>query len=293
MVEFLDTATNQTISYAIDKKVLRLLEHKIKPYINQSDNDYVMIVTGAEGSGKSVFSHQLGKYVDPSLTLDRICMTADEFKKAIVNAKKGQCVIFDEAVTGLSSGESITRIGKLLKSMMMQMRQKNLFVIVIIPVIFELNRYSVLSRAKFLFHTFESKGSKGYAIGFNKKQMRQLYLKGKKTYSYNVWSSFKCRFYGKYVVDEQEYRKKKEQALFLFDEDNKEMEYTTEGKKYMLARDIAIHYLSMIGNTPKDISEKFSLKGYTLSEREIEKVIQGQERLESLNPNIDSSIISL
>ena len=62
-------------------------------------------------------------------------MTVDEFKQAINNAGKAECVIYDEAVTGMTSGDSISKIGKALKSMMMQMRQKNLFVIIIIPVI--------------------------------------------------------------------------------------------------------------------------------------------------------------
>jgi hypothetical protein len=166
----------------------------------------------------STFSHQIGRYVDPTLDLDRICMTADEFKKAIVNAKKGNCIIYDEAVTGLSAAESITRIGRLLKSMMMQMRQKNLFVIIILPSVFEFNKYAVLSRARGLFHIYEKDGKIGYWVGYNRKNLRYLYLKGKKTYTYRIRSSFHGKFYGKYAVNEEQYRKKKEEALALMDD---------------------------------------------------------------------------
>jgi hypothetical protein len=192
-----------------------------------------MLVDGYEGAGKSTWAQQVGKYVDPTLCLSRICMTADEFKKSIINGKKGECVIYDEAVTGMAAGESITRIGRLLKSMMMQMRQKNLFVIVILPSIFELNKYAVLSRARSLFHIYESKGRLGFWVGYNKKDVRNLYLKGKKTYSYKVRSRFNGRFYGKYAVNEKEYRNKKGEALFLIDDTPEEGKWKSERRIFL------------------------------------------------------------
>ena len=219
MVSFYDPVTNSEISYHLDEKMVKLLT-KIKELLTKKDKDYVMIVDGYEGSGKSTASQQWGKFVDHSLDISRICMTSEEFKQQIMLAKKGQCVIYDEAVTGMSSGDSITKIGRLLKSLMMQMRQKNLFVIVIIPTFFELNKYTVLSRARSFFHVYESKGRMGYFAGYNKKDLRRLYFKGKKSYSYLVRSQFIGRFYGKYVVNEEEYRKKKQDALELVDTDD-------------------------------------------------------------------------
>ena len=220
MVTFFNPVTNSEISYHVDKKMIKFL-NKIKNLITKKDKDYVMIIDGYEGSGKSTAAQQWGKFVDPSLDLPRICMTADEFKQAIIDAKQKQCVIYDEAVTGMSSGDTITRIGRLLKSMMMQMRQKNLFVIVIIPSIFELNKYTVLSLSRNFFHIYESKGKMGYFVGYNRKDTKLLYLKGKKTYTYRVKSRFIGRFLGKYVVDEQKYREKKEKALFSIEKEEK------------------------------------------------------------------------
>jgi adenylate kinase family enzyme len=197
---------------------------KIKETINKKDKDFVILVDGYEGSGKSTFAQQVGKAIDSDLSLDRICMTPEQFKEAIKRADKGQCVIYDEAVTGLSSGDAISKVGKILKSMMMQMRQKNLCVIVIMPTFFELNRYAVLSRAKALFHIYERQGRRGYFVGYNRQDMKRMYLKGKKMHSYCVRSFFTGRFYGKYTVDQEAYRKKKEEALFeveIQEEDNK------------------------------------------------------------------------
>lgn len=217
MVEVVDPKTKEVWSFHLDKRLKAFLDKKVRPKIEKKDQDYVMLVDGYEGSGKSTFAMQMGRFIDPTLSLDRICMTSADFKQAIINSSKGQCVIYDEAVTGMSSGESITKIGRLLKSMMMQMRQKNLFVIVVLPSVFELNSYTVLSRARFFFHVYESSGKRGYWVGYNRKDLRFIYIRGKKNRSYVKRSFFNGRFLGRYAIDENTYRKKKEDALFEVD----------------------------------------------------------------------------
>ena len=259
------------LSFHIDKRLLKFL-NIIKSKLISKDKDYVMLIDGYEGVGKSTFAQQAGMYVDPTLCLDRICMTADEFKNAIIKAEKGQCVIYDEAVTGMSSGESITRIGRLLKSMMMQMRQKNLFVIVILPSVFELNKYAVLSRARSLFHMYEASGRMGYWVGYNKKDLRQLYLKGKKTYSYKVYSMFRGRFGGKYTVNEEAYRKKKGDALFKLDENPGKREMTNQQIKWYTQRDSLIIELRNRGLTLQQIADTTKNLEHSLSRNQIQRI---------------------
>ena len=260
-----DKYSPKQLSFHLDKGMKKFIDRNIIPRINKDDKDYVMLCDGYEGAGKSTFMQQVGKYVDPTLDLGRVCMTADEFKKAVMRADKGQCVIYDEAVTGLSASESITRVGRLLKSLMMQMRQKNLFVIVILPSLFEFNKYAVLSRARCFFHVYESKGKMGYWIGFNRKDMRMLYLKGKKTHSYLVKSRFRGRFNGKYVINSEEYRKKKEEALMELDD--------TDGRS---------------GESKFAYERKIFLANWYLYVKEKEKLTQPQflKRLETINVEI-------
>ena len=238
-----------------------------EPYHNFVANDIIV-----HNSGKSTFAQQIGMYVDPTLCLDRVCMTADEFKNAIRIADKGQCVIYDEAVTGMSAGESITRIGRLLKSLMMQMRQKNLFVIVILPSVFELNKYAVLSRARSLFHMYEASGRMGYWVGYNKKDLRQLYLKGKKTYSYKVYSQFRGRFGGKYTVNEEDYRKKKGDALFKLDDPDAKDKMTNQQIKWYSQRDYFIKALREQGLTLQQIADKTKDMPHSLSRNQIQEI---------------------
>lgn len=217
---------NTEISYYMEKRLKRNLDNKVLPELHKKDKDCIIAVDGGEGVGKSTLALQIGKYVDPSLDLSRVVFDAESFKQAIFKAKKGQCVIYDEAFTGLSSRTSLSGINTALVSLMMQMRQKNLFVILVLPTFFLLDKYAALFRTTSLIHVYESKkGIRGYFRVYNKTKKKYLYLYGKKDYSYNakkgkndfVNTKFKGRFYGVFALGDEEmeekYRKKKSKAL--------------------------------------------------------------------------------
>lgn len=181
------------------------------------DEDRVFIVDGGEGVGKSVFAFQIAAKVDPEFDLSRVCMTPEEFVKAVETAKPYQAVVFDEAFTGLSSRNSLSKVNNILVSLMMEMRQKNLFVIIVMPSVFFLERYVVLHRSTGLFHVYKHSGKRGRWIYFNKDKLKYLYLQGKKFLTYTgdkiPNSNFKGRFYEQYTINEAAYRKKKLDSL--------------------------------------------------------------------------------
>jgi len=205
-------------------------------------NNYVV----TRNSGKSTIALQIGKYVDRTLDLSRVVFDAESFRNAIFKAKKGQCIIFDEAFSGLSSRAALSGINKALVGLMMQMRQKNLFVIMVLPTFFMLDKYAAIFRAKALIHVYENKGIRGYFRLYNYKLKKILYLMGKKDYSYShkfVRTRFTGRFYGKFALggdkEEKEYRKKKEEAL----EATERNPMTTKQIRYRNQRDIVIYLL--------------------------------------------------
>ena len=214
------------LEYSMAKRIQQQIDSKIRPLLQKKDKDFVLVVDGAEGSGKSTLGFQIGAYVDPTLNLERVCFTAEQFRNAIMKAQKGQCVIFDEAFVGLSSRGSLSEINRMLVSLMMQMRQKNLFVIIILPTVFMLEKYVALHRANVLFHVYEKRGTRGFYMIFNRKKIKILYLLGKKLYNYNVVKSgFTCRFASKFPLGDDaeiEYRKKKLAALETREEKEKD-----------------------------------------------------------------------
>ena len=236
------------ISYYMDNKLKITLKNKIRPLLHEKDEDCVIALDGNEGSGKSTLAMQIGKYIDPTLDLKRVVFSAEEFREAILKAKKGQCIIFDEAFTGFSSRASLSGVNKTLVSLMMQMRQKNLIVIVVLPTFFLLDKYVAMFRTKFLIHVYKNKGIKGYFRIYNRQKKKLLFLAGRQTYSYNVKigkvpisTKFKGRFYGVFALGdksvEDKYRKIKEKALM----ESEKNPMSAGQVKYKEQRDKVLH----------------------------------------------------
>lgn len=248
----------KTIPLYMDGGLHSQLNDHVIPSVQKEDFDFVMILDGEEGSGKSVLALQIGKILDPNLKLENICFTADEFIKAVTKAKKNQCVIFDEAFTGLSSRASLSEVNNLVVSLMMEMRQKNLFIIIVMPSVFMLDKYAVFHRAKGLFHVYLSHGKRGYWKFYNRKAMKYLYLTGKKFYEYDKSDNTSFgRFKKQYMVDEREYRIKKGLAF-------KKKNRFTRAETYKEQRDIMIYALiKEMGKGQRELSRflaKYDIK---------------------------------
>jgi len=174
------------------------------------------IVDGREGVGKSIFAQQVGKFLDQNLNISRIVFNADDFVEAIKNAKKFECVILDEAYASINARAALTETNRALIAVATEMRQKNLFVIICLPSFFDLDRYFAIWRANSLFHCYFDKNyNRGKALFFPFTFKKNLYLWGKKVYSYSKPKSPfpPITFHNNYTVDEVEYRKKKAEAF--------------------------------------------------------------------------------
>lgn len=179
------------------------------------DWDMISLVDGGEGSGKSVIAQQIAKRVDPTLNLSRIVFTPEDFRAAVVAAKKFEAVIYDEAYTGLSSRSAMSYVNRALVSMLAEIRQKNLFIVVVMPTFFDLDKYVALWRSRFLIHVYTAENfERGYFAFYNADKKKDLYVNGKKYYSYAMpRPNFTGRFPNHYTVDETEYKKKKLDSL--------------------------------------------------------------------------------
>lgn len=231
--------------YYIEDRLKRNLI-KIKESLNQKDKDCVLVIDGREGSGKSTLAIQIGKFVDNSLDLSRVVFSPEDFREAILRAKKGQCIIYDEAFTGYSSRSSLSPVNRVLVSLAMQMRQKNLLVLIVLPTIFLLDKYMAMFRTKALIHVYESKGVRGYFKLYNTRKKKVLILRGQKMMSYHhkgLYTNFNGRFYGKFVLGdelaEKKYREKKEKAL----KDSEKSSMSSAQVKFREQRDLLIYLL--------------------------------------------------
>lgn len=255
-------------NYYLDERLrenLDELKHKVK----MKDEDCVLVIDGYESDGKSVLGLQIGRYLDENLSLNNICFSAKEFSDAIDNAKKGDCIIFDEAFKGLSSRSSMSEVNNILVGKMMQMRQLNLFVLIILPTIFMLDKYVALFRSKALFHVYRYQGQRGYWTLFNRQKKKLLYLLGKKTFDYSrPRTGFGGRFTDYYTIPEQEYRDKKLKAL-------KDVEVPSKQPKYLIQRDAFCYLLYKKANlSQQEISDALLTFNIKIERRGIGEIIE-------------------
>lgn len=300
IVSIKDKRFEKPIHYGMERKLKDKLDKKIIPSLQKKDKDFVIALDGAEGSGKSTFAFQIAKYVDNSMDLSRVTFSPEMFREAIYKAKKGQCVIYDEAFTGLSSRASLSGVNKVLVSLMMQMRQKNLFVIIVLPSFFLLDKYVALFRTNILIHVYEHKNMRGFYRIYNRKKKKNLYLLGRMTYSYvpnKVHTKFKGRFNGVFALgdknEEEKYRKMKDKAL----KDSERSPMTAGQIKYRDQRDFFVYLfkkytkmsLNEMANLLADydidlhrtqiytICSKFGDNTEKLEEKKRKKSIKGEE----------------
>ncbi len=258
--------TGLTVEYGklnlyMDGGLYKYLIEIVKPSVEKKDFDHVILVDGQEGSGKTVFTLQQALILDPKFTLDKVCFTPQEFIKAVTNAKPHSCIVFDEAFTGLSSRSSLTEMNQLLVALMMEMRQKNLFIILVMPSFFMLDKYAVLHRAKGLFHVRLNKGRRGYWEYYNKAKMKVLYFQGKKLYDYGVVKRHRFgRFREQYTVNEEDYREKKAKALTS-------KSRRTKAEQYKEQRDVSLWVMyKELGISQRKIATLCSTWGFKITQ---------------------------
>ena len=187
---------------------------------------------------------------------------------------KHRCIIFDEAFRGFSSRAALSEINKLLIQLVMEMRQKNLCVFIVLPTFFMLEKYIALSRSAGLFHIYMNKLQRGYYVLFNKKNKQRLYLKGRRDMNMNAikYPNFRGRFMNKYPIDEKKYRSKK---LKMFKQQVKEKAEDKKGK-FRKQRDlILLSVYEKFGLTSQELSAIIKTKGVDMPPNTIRKVFSG------------------
>ena len=204
-----------------DKYLLDNLEG-FKHTVLNKNTSFVMVIDGRSGMGKTTLANQLGHFFDDNYCLEKIYWEPRKFLEGLEKAKKGDFLLFDEAMI-LSSRSAMSEINRMVVMAMSMIRSKQLFICFCVNSIFDLDRNLALSRADFLLHVYgDNLGDRGNFTAFFRAKgdidrIKSLYLRGKKYYSYsqpraNFFGSFGKRF----IVDENEYEKRKQAGVNSF-----------------------------------------------------------------------------
>lgn len=265
----------EELGYYIAPETYRQIQ-KSRDEVLKSDLDRVFVIDGREGfAGKSTFAFQIAYAYDPTLCLDRITFNSKDFENALRTAQKGQAVIFDEGFRGLSSKGSISKENKRLVQLLMEVRQRNLFIFIVLPSFFLLEKYVGIFRSHCLFHCYSSKKTtkRRYYKVYNYANKKLLYIYGKQLMNYHLPKIEKAyRFYAKFppTIDRDEYIKKKLAAFHDFASEELEEEPKWKGE-----RDFGWYLLNKkFKMTQEEIAKAYSDAGFPYDQSNISKIIK-------------------
>ncbi len=260
--------------YFIAPEIKKQLDNSKKIVID-ADQDRVFIITGREGSGKSWLAMQLAAYFDPTFCLEDVCFDSNSFGNRIRQVNKHKAIIFDEAFSGLSSKGALSKENKKLVRLLIECRQRNLFLFIVLPSIFILDRYIALFRSHVLFNTsiFKRNYKKRYYQTYNFDNKHLLYILGQKYLSYSkpkIWKKY--MFYGKLPpsISKEDYQNKKSESF-----KEKEVEEVPEFTRLISQRNLAIKLAKdPVKYSHKDISDKFKEQGHDLAASVIGRIVR-------------------
>jgi hypothetical protein len=129
----------------------------------------------------------------------------------------GSAIVWDEFITGGMSSEAVSRVQKEVTKLMVMIRKKNLYIILVLPYFFLTSRYFAVARTRFLLHTYTPDGIKrGRWKAWNYDRKRQMYFRGRKEFDYCV-APFRTGSFGDFfklgIIDKDRYEAKKDESI--------------------------------------------------------------------------------
>lgn len=185
--------------------------------------DGVFYVGGYEGDGKSLFTEQIAYLVDPTYCLERCVFTPSQFIEAVNNAEAGQAIVYDEAQDAFESTAK-DKSARLVKSLMTRIRKKNLYIFIVAPDFWRINKYMFIHRSRAFIRVYANGLDRGFFEYYNRTKKHELMIRGKKNEHLCVPPNFRGRFTYWRVLDEAAYDDKKEAATQQLDKDKDEKE---------------------------------------------------------------------
>ena len=124
--------------------------------------DYVVVLDGREGSGKSTMGLHMKALYDGSYNLRHVLFDAEELIEQMQTAPKGSCIILDEAIISLYKRDSLKEFQTMLVKAFSIIRARELFFILVLPNFWDLDG-SLRNRANERIYVYAKGGIRGYS----------------------------------------------------------------------------------------------------------------------------------
>ncbi len=176
--------------------------------------DYVCVIAGIPGVGKSTLAQQICSYLDDSFNVDRICFSAEEYRNKTNLGMKGQAFMLDESFADMNS--NLYKDPEFMRTInhMQLIRQRGEFHILVLPDFFTLQKNIAIFRTSHLFVVYAEQYERGRFAIFDREAKRELYVKGKQFINYQASEpNFRGSFTKKWLVDFKIYEQRKSDHL--------------------------------------------------------------------------------
>jgi len=219
----------------------------IKDLINNKDFDWLHIVCGKEGVGKSTLATELCIEVDHKfLERNNVITTVEELKRAFREAEKGSAILIDEGADMFYCRDAMTKETKEATQLLRGLRGKNCFVCLCMPDFFSLDRYIKEHRVGSVSRVV----SRGWAWFYSKSKIRQILAKHSKT-KFNPWirPNFKHRFPDLPPNQKKKYLKMKAQIMERYTETTEKKTIASKARELYAKGDLSMKEIAKKLNT--------------------------------------------
>ena len=259
----------------VSKQVASELD-KVKVRVQTKEWDYVTVIAGLLGSGKSTFAKGAAKHCDPDFNLDKVVFTAEDFINTTATCPEYSSVVYDECFEGMNTRVTLSPDFRRVVNHLQLIRKRHLFIFLCLPNFFDLQKSIAVFRTSHLWLTYcNEDGIRGKVMAFSRDRKRKLYVLGGKFMDYNmVRSNFVTRFYKNediYPVDDYEAKKD-----LILNARAAVLKQKAEGRRAKLTwADKAVIKLFLEGKTRKEIAELLGMSYQMTKERLIHYTERG------------------
>jgi hypothetical protein len=236
--------------------------------------DNVIVISGLPGVGKSTIAQQICKFLDPTFNVDRVSFKARDFRDSTSHGEDGQAFMLDESFADMNT--SLSKDPEFIATInhLQLIRQKHLFLVLVLPDFFSLHKNIAIFRSSFLFVVYSEDFERGTYAVFDREAKRDLYIKGKQFINYQAQEpNFYANYYEHWFIDKQEYDRRKEEHL------REQAKVKEKGDKAGHQRDILAYLWKRdTKQTNKEIAEVLDMVEETVTKW----VQRGEERYVSL-----------
>jgi ABC-type dipeptide/oligopeptide/nickel transport system ATPase component len=117
----------------------------------KQNKNWLSIITGQTGSGKSWSALSMAEKIDPSFDTSKVVLRPENFMEKVAEREWGQgdVVVFDEAGAGMNAKAHMTKKNRIIDQVLQTFRRQNIAVIFTVP-----SKSNVDKSVRRLLHTY-------------------------------------------------------------------------------------------------------------------------------------------